>query len=151
MPPKLHALAALLVFCGLANAVEPAAAGIVKRVTGQVMLEREGQPAQPLTVGQAVQVGDRVRTGRDSSAGITLADDTLLAAGPDSQIQISKFAFNTTTQDGNLLLQLWHGTLNVVSGLIAKKSPDNMSIQTRTVVLGVRGTEVIVEASGEAP
>ena len=39
------------------------------------------------------------------------------------------------------------GTLSVVTGLIGKKAPENVKVQTRTVVLGVRGTEFIVDAS----
>ena len=124
-------------------------AGLVKRVLGTVTLERSGalQPALP---GLQVRNGDQLRTGAQSAAAITLADDTLLTAGADSHLVINTFAYDSTTQDGQLLLQLWRGTLAVVSGLIAKKAPENVKVQTRTVVLGVRGTEFIVDA-GAAP
>jgi len=133
-----------------ATAAAPTAAGTVKRSVGAVTLERAGQ-ARPATPGTAVQVGDVLRTGPDGAAGITLADDTRLTAGPGSELVISQFAFDSTTHDGTLLASLWRGTLNVVTGLIGKKSPEKVNVQTRTVVLGVRGTEFIVDARADAP
>lgn len=134
-----------------ATASQPAAqapttpAGLVKRSTGQVTLLRAGQsePAQP---GLTVRMGDTLRTGPDSSVGITLSDDTLLTAGPNSELVITTYAFNPTNQEGSLLASLWRGTLSMVTGLIGKMAPEQVKVQTRTVVLGVRGTEFIVDA-----
>ena len=123
----------------------PTQAGIVKRVIGSVTLLRAGI-AQPALPGLAVRVGDTLRTGPDGAAGITLADDTLLTTGPDSELVISEFSFDPTTQEGNLLASLWRGSLGAVTGLIGKKAPEKVRVQTRTVVLGVRGTEFIVDA-----
>ena len=124
----------------------PAAAGLVKRLLGTVVVDRAGQ-RQPAVPGMVLRVGDTLRTGPASAAGITLADDTLLTAGADSELVITQYAFDPTTQDGNLLASLWRGTLHVVTGLIGKKAPEQVKIQTRTVVLGARGTEFIVEAT----
>ena len=124
------------------------AAGMVKRVTGNVTLERAGSRV-PALAGSVVQVGDLLRTGADSAVGITLADDTLLALGADSELQLSEFSFDSTTQDGSLLASLWRGTLGVITGLIGKKTPDKVQVQTRTVVLGVRGTEFIVDVAAK--
>ena len=99
--------------------------------------------------GALLYEGDRLRTGRDGYAGLTLADDTLLNAGPGSLLIINRFAFNPTTQDGELKASLPHGQLQVVSGLIAKKSPEKFEFKGRNVVLGVRGTEFILAVPGE--
>lgn len=144
-------LAASLTLASLASpawsAAGDAPAGVVKRSAGSVTLLRGGNaPGLALAVGQPVQVGDVVRTGGDGRVGITLADDTLLAAGPNSELVLSEFAFNATTQEGGMLVSLWRGTLAMVSGLLAKKAPEKVNVQTRTVVLGVRGTEFIVDA-----
>jgi hypothetical protein len=122
--------------------------GQIKRLNGSVTLHRGGQvlSAQP---GMALQQGDRLRTGTDGHAGITLNDDTLLTAGPNSSLLISNFAFNTTTHEGALQAKLGRGSLHVVTGLIAKKAPENVNFQARSVILGVRGTEFIVDIGGE--
>ena len=125
------------------------AAGVVKRSQGEVSIERAGQRL-PAVIGMAVLTGDTLRTGAGAAAGITLRDDTLLTLGPDSELVISGFAFDATTHDGNLLTSLWRGTLHMVTGLIAKKTPERVNVQTRTVVLGARGTEFIVETQAGA-
>lgn len=133
-----------------APATGPAtAAGIVKRSQGEVSIERAGQRL-PAAAGTAVLTGDTVRTGPASAAGITLRDDTLMTLGPDSELVISSFAFDATSHDGKLLTSLWRGTLHMVTGLIAKKTPEQVNVQTRTVVLGARGTEFIVETQASA-
>ena len=120
------------------------AVGVVKRSQGEVSIERAGQ-RQPAAAGTAVMTGDTLRTGPGGAAGITLRDDTLMTLGPDSELVINSFAFDATTHDGTLLTSLWQGTLHMITGLIAKKTPERVNVQTRTVVLGARGTEFIVE------
>jgi hypothetical protein len=143
-------LAALFVMGASGPAQADGAAGIVKRLQGTVTLQR-GEAALPVAAGTPVQVGDRLTTGGDGAVGITLADDTLLTAGPGSTLVISEFRFDSTTNEGNLLARLLKGTLHVVTGLIAKQAPQNVNVQTRNAVMGVRGTEFIVDVRSEAP
>ncbi len=141
------AMAALLAAgAGPAAAADPA--GVVKRLQGSVTLQR-GTQALPVAPGTRVEVGDRLTTGADGSVGVTLADDTLLSAGPASTLVVSQFCFDSTTNDGNVLIQLVKGTLAMVSGLIAKQAPQNVNVQTRNALMGVRGTEFIVDTRGE--
>lgn len=123
-------------------------AGKVKRSEGNVTIDRASQ-VQVVKVGTLVYVGDRIRTGDDGAVGITLSDDTLLTAGARSTLLINEFQFNSTTREGGMLATLLKGTLSVVTGLIGKKAPENVRIRTPTVVLGIRGTEFIVEALAE--
>jgi hypothetical protein len=125
-------------------------AGVVKRAAGAVLLVRSGT-VYPIQAGLPIQVGDTFRTGPESVVALALADDTLMSVGPNSELQVTAFTFDSTTQDGNLLASVWRGTVAFVTGLIAKKTPENVRVQTRTVVLGVRGTEFIVDAGRGAP
>ena len=147
--PLRLAVAALLVAV-TASAVGADAAGIVKKLRGSVTLQR-GEQSVALAPGTPVQVGDRFVTGGDGSVGITMADDTLLTAGPGSTLVISDFRFDSTTNEGGLLAQLWKGTLHIVTGLIAKQQPQNVNVQTRNALMGVRGTEFIVDTKADAP
>lgn len=128
---------------GPAAAAEPA--GIVKRVAGSVTLQRGGETLA-VAPGLAVEVGDRLVTGADGAVGVTLADDSRLTAGPASTLVISAFRFEPTTQDGSWLATLARGTLHVVTGLVARSQPQNVQVRTPTAVMGVRGTEFIVDA-----
>ena len=123
-------------------------AGTVKVTKGSVTIERGSEKiaAKP---GMKVLVGDRVVTGADSSAGLTLRDNTLLSAGANSTLSLDKFSFNPTTHEGALDAALRRGTLAVVSGKIAKASPQAVQFRTPTAILGVRGTEFVIEAGAE--
>ena len=68
----------------------------------------------------------------------------LLSAGPNSILSLERFEFDPTTNDGRFDAQLRRGTLAVVSGRIAKKTPQAMTVRTPSAVLGVRGTEFVV-------
>lgn len=136
-----------LVVAALALAA-PAAAqdvGRIKVARGQVAVERAGA-SLPGTVGLRVRASDTVRTGADGAVGITMDDDALLSAGPDSVLVLDRYAFDPTTSQGRLDASLNKGTLAVISGRIAKQSPDAMTVRTPAVVLGVRGTSFAVSA-----
>lgn len=134
---------AVFATANLAHAADEA--GVVKVSKGSAFLERAGQKL-PATVGAKVFANDRILTGADGSVGITLRDLTLLSAGPNSMIDINKFSFDSTTHAGAIDAAVKRGTLSVVSGKIAKTSPDNVRFTTPGSTLGVRGTEFIVDA-----
>ena len=143
---------AALVTAGVALMASMAIAqdvGRVKTVKGTVYLEREGRRELAL-VGAGVRQADIVRTGSDGAVGVTLADDTLLSAGPNSVLAIERFVYEAN-QPGSLEAALSKGTLAVVSGRIAKQSPDAMRVKTPAAILGVRGTEFVVRASDGSP
>ena len=123
--------------------------GRVKTVKGTVYVEREGRRELAL-VGTGVRQADIVVTGPDGAVGVTLADDTLLSAGPNSVLAIERFVYEAN-QPGSLEASLSKGTLAVVSGRIAKQAPDAMRVKTPAAILGVRGTEFVVRASDGSP
>lgn len=136
-----------VVFVLWALAAAPTAAteiGQIKNVSGQVFLIRHNAQ-QPAKAGDLVEQADIVATGADGSVGITLIDNARLSAGPNSRIEFARFRYNPTTQEGEALTEIKRGTLAVVSGQIAKRSPDAMKIRTPTTILGVRGTTFAVK------
>jgi len=122
-------------------------AGMVKTSKGEVAIERDGQKLLAV-VGTPVLVADRIRTGSGGAVGVTLRDNTLLSAGPNSLIVIDKFAFDNKTQAGNMSVGIRKGTLSVATGKIAKRTPESVDFHTPTSVLGVRGTEFVIEVAG---
>lgn len=133
-------LAALVAFSVQAGEV----AGMIKTSKGQVSIERNGQKMVAV-VGTPVEVADKVRTSSDGAVGVTLRDNTLLSAGPNSLIVIEKFVFDNKTQDGSMSIGIRKGTLSVATGKIAKRTPESVDFHTPTSVLGVRGTEFVIE------
>ena len=137
----LAVIFAVLTFDSVSGA---AAIGQIKNITGQVFLLRNNQQ-QPVKPGDIVEEADVISTGTNGSFGMTLIDNTRISAGPNSRIELKQFRFNPTTQEGESLTQLHRGTLAIVSGQIAKRSPDAMKVQTPTTILGVRGTRFAVK------
>jgi hypothetical protein len=119
-------------------------AGRIKVSKGDVQIERNGKTL-PAAVGASVDVEDTVKTGADGSVGITFHDNSLLSAGPNSELVIERFVFDSTTHQGEFDTRLKRGTLAVVSGKIVKQSPEAMRIKTPAAIMGVRGTEFIVK------
>ncbi|RYF77682.1 MAG: hypothetical protein EOO29_20995, partial [Comamonadaceae bacterium] len=92
---------------------------------------------------------DRIQTGANSGASLRLRDGTVLVIGPQSQLDLKQYQFNTTTHDGNILLSLLQGSMRMVSGLIAKKQPEAVRVDTQTATIGIRGTDFIVTTDAQ--
>jgi hypothetical protein len=152
-PRAVRLLVAILatVASGVAagEATAQAIIGRVKTVKGTVHIERGGRRELTL-VGAGVQQADTLVTGPDGAVGVTLADDTLLSAGPNSILSIDRFVYDGV-KSGSLEAMLTRGTLAVVSGRIAKQASDAVRIKTPAAILGVRGTELVVRASDGSP
>ena len=119
--------------------------GQVKVSSGAVFIERAGQRLSA-PIGTSVESSDTIVTGADGSAGITFVDNSRLSVGPNSTLAINRFSFNPTTHEGNFDTALKRGTLSVISGKLAKRSADAMTVTTPSTILGVRGTEFVVRA-----
>ena len=120
-------------------------AGVIKISKGEVQVERDRQKlAAP--VGTRIFSSDRVITGADGAVGITLHDNTLLSAGPNSTVELNKFSFNSTTHAGAIDATVKRGTLSVISGKIAKATPEAVRFSAPGMTLGVRGTSFLIDA-----
>ena len=128
---------------GLAATVAQAEIGQIKVAKGQVTVDRKGQ-VLPGQVGLLLEPADILKTGADGSVGVTMRDNSLLSAGPNSSLALERFEFDATTSQGRFDARLQRGTLAVVSGRIAKQAPEAMTLRTPSAVLGVRGTEFVV-------
>ncbi|MEZ5662783.1 MAG: FecR family protein [Burkholderiaceae bacterium] len=124
--------------------------GTLKAVEGQAWLLL-GEQQRTAAPGLTVRHGERLVTGPESAATVTLRDGTTLSLGPDSEVDLSEFAFDATTQEGHLLVRILQGSMRVITGLLSKVNPDLVRISTPTSVVGVRGTDFIVEVKVEPP
>jgi len=141
------ALAVLALLAATAGAAQPA--GVVKVAKGSVAIERADGKRNAVP-GDAVEVGDAIVTGQDGQVGVTLRDNTLLSAGPNSTLVLDDFSFDSTTHAGAIDARVRRGTLAVVSGNIARQSPGAVRFRTANSMLGVRGTSFVIDA-GDGP
>jgi hypothetical protein len=118
--------------------------GQIKTLTGEVFIIRQNEQ-RSAQAGDLLEQADIVVTGVESSVGITFIDDSRFSAGPNSRIALEQFRFDPTTYDGVFRTKMQRGTLVILSGHIANRTPDAMQVQTPTSTLGVRGTKFLVQ------
>ena len=146
LPGIVRGFWALALVALLAPSAGAAEIGQIKISKGQVTLERKGE-ALPAKVGMRLETADVLKTGADGSVGITMADNSLLSAGPNSILSLDRFDYEPTTNQGRFDAQLQKGSLSVISGRMAKQSPEAMTVRTPSAILGVRGTEFMLSAN----
>ena len=136
-------LTLLAVFGSVANA-DTGQVAQIKTVTGQAEIVRNGARIVA-RVGDSLYEKDSIETGPDGSIGITFIDNTVMSSGPDSQIVLEDYKFNSSNFKGSMLADMNRGTVSMISGDIARSSPGAMKVKTPTAILGVRGTRFVIE------
>lgn len=122
----------------------PEPVGYVKTVTGEAFVVTASQSvkAQP---GTAVLLGSLLKTSKASSMGVTFKDNTLMSFGPDTEMTVDEYLYAPAEGDLKLSTRLTRGTLNYVSGVIAKLKPTAVTVKTPTGIIGVRGTQFVAK------
>jgi hypothetical protein len=121
--------------------------GQVKTATGSVTIVRNNATI-PVKIGDFVMQKDTIETGADGSVGITFIDNTVMAAGPNSEVAMEEYTFDSSNFKGTMTTDMRKGTLSMVSGDIAKSSHGAMKVRTPAAILGVSGTHFAVQVDG---
>jgi len=137
-------IVAAAVALAFAGPVAAADIGLIKVSKGSVQIQR-GSAKLPAKVGTGLQTADVIVTGADGTAGITFSDNSLVSVGPNSVFAIDKYSFDSTTHAGEFEGNLKQGRLSAISGKMVKQSPESMKIRTPSAIMGVRGTEFVVQ------
>lgn len=140
----------LLAAAGFVQAQElPAAAtraGTMKIVQGQAQVA-DARGERTLKPGDAIASADSISTGADSAASVVLRDGTTMVLGANSRVELKNFAYDSTTQEGNVLVSVLRGSMRMLTGLIGKTRPDSIKVTTPTSTIGILGTDFIVEVA----
>ena len=134
----------LTLWCASA-AAEDIVIGYVKTAEGWGAVTH-GQLTYAAAAGLPVYEGDTLRTFWNGKMGVTFKDDTRMSLGPSSRVTIPKFVFSPAEQHYGFVLRLLAGTMQYLSGLTARLSPDSMEVDTPTATIGVRGTRFLARA-----
>lgn len=120
--------------------------GYVKTMSGKASVVRSGAE-QPLTVGAPLYQDDLLKTGKESSLGITMKDGTMLSAGAETELLLDKYAYAPKSGQLGFVARVSQGTLDFVSGMLGKLAPESVAIETPTGVIGMRGTHFVVKVA----
>jgi len=118
--------------------------GYVKTVTGAAWVTTAGQRvnAKP---GTAVLLGSQLKTAAGASLGVTFKDNTIMSFGPDTELTVDEYLYAPAKGQLKMATRLDKGTLNYLSGVIAKLKPEAVTIKTPASIIGVRGTHFVVK------
>jgi hypothetical protein len=147
LPSRLGALALCLFGVaapGLASAQDKGPVGVVKTVKGVATVTTAGQvlKAQP---GTPLHQGSELRTEADASLGVIFGDNTLMSFGPNTELTVEEYLYEPAAGRLKLAARMSKGTLNYVSGAIAKLQPEAVTVKTPSGLIGVRGTQFLLK------
>ena len=116
--------------------IEKQLIGVVGATSGIVKTEtRELKP------GDKVYLNETIYAGANSGTQILLLDQSTFTVGEDSEVVMDTFVYDPATNDGKIVASVKQGSLKVISGLISKNNPDNLTVEVPEGTLGSRGTE----------
>jgi len=134
---------AVAIFLSFNTAYADQVAGTIKTVKGDVNIVRAGSAIKAANR-MKLNASDKVVTGVNSSIGIILLDDTLIAFGSETVSTLDKFRYDPVKRDGNLLISMLKGSMRFVTGWLGKRRPEFVAINLPAATIGVRGTDFIV-------
>jgi hypothetical protein len=122
-----------------------AAAGEFSFVTGEVTLVKANGQRAAAAKGTSVDPGDRIITGTNGMAQLTMVDNARLSLRPSTTFQIDAYPQRPESTDG-AVLNLLRGTLRTFTGLLASTNRDKYVMKTRVATVGIRGSGNILYA-----
>ncbi len=133
-------LSASLYFASL-GAFAADVAGAIERLQGSATLVGSGGQ-KAITTNTEVFQGDQINTAAESELLLRMADGTIIAMRPNSQLVLSEYRFDkNNSNNDNVFIRLLKGGLRTVTGAIGKKNPQKVRFATPTATIGVRGTD----------
>lgn len=117
------------------------AVGTVTHSSGTVSVKRADGTSKLLGLRSEVHEGDQISTERNTYTRVKFNDGGEITLRPNTQVQVANYSFkeNQPAKD-NLVISLFKGGLRAVTGLLGKRSRDNVAFRTPTATIGIRGT-----------
>jgi len=122
-----------------AVATENNTAGVVVRMQGTSVAMQNAMPRR-LMVGDEIQRGDVISTGRGARLEVRMFDDAILTLGERTVFVIVDYTVGG--QQDNALLRLMQGAFKAVSGDIVANHSGPFVVETERATIGIRGTTV---------
>lgn len=142
MKTKLLLISLLAAFASLPLQAQTARMALVVFKKGTATVVHAGKES-PAKVNDIIYEKDEIRTGKDGELSIQLASGVMMKVAPGSALVVEMISRDG--KESNFALQLKQGSMLAKADREGKGL--NMTIQSPTAIAGVRGTELIVDAS----
>ena len=137
-------LIALGLFLAAAVAEAQTPVGRASRITGDQVSSAQapGGPVRKLAEGDSLFAGERIRTGAGTALQIEFNDKSRFILGPNTEFEVEKYfqAAGGSSGEEAFTSRVFKGAFRFVSGLIARRKPQNVRITVAVATIGIRGT-----------
>lgn len=103
--------------------------GQVKVSRGIVALERAGQRF-PAPVGLRLKENDVILTEANGSVGLMFNDNSVLSMGPNGEVLLERYAYDSTTYLGAFDAYVKRGAVSIEAGNLANAAPESVRVKT---------------------
>jgi hypothetical protein len=134
-----------LIAIGMLSSILANEVALVKKLKGSAHVLREGKEVA-VEVGTKLFEKDIIFTNPQSSLGLIFNDNTRISVGAKSEFSIEKYLFVPSENKEAFVSNLSTGSMECITGLIAKINPDAFKIKAKTATMGIRGTHFIITA-----
>lgn len=122
----------------------------VALVTGTLEATNQEGIVRKVVRGGPIYEKELLETRKRSFAVLAFQDETRVTMRPNTQFQVEEFSPEPYAEaEERVLLKLFKGGLRALTGLIAKKSPNNFKIATPLATIGIRGTGFDLSCTGD--
>ena len=135
----------LCFLCFSQNSSAATEIGFVKELSGTAFAKLPEEDRRQLSTNDQIYQSDMITTEKRSSIKLHLKDDTRFELGSDAKLWASKFIYKQDIEEDSVTVKILKGTFRFVTGLIARKKPEAMNVDTPVATVGIRGTQVIGE------
>ena len=84
----------------------------------------------PAPVGLRLKENDTLLTEANGSLGITFNDNSMLSMGPNGEVLLERYAYDSTTYMGAFDAFVKRGSVSVEAGNLANASPESVRLKT---------------------
>jgi hypothetical protein len=130
------------------NTIQASAKLLTSRGGDISAVDGQGQRRR-LVDGGGVYPGDLVETAQGAQAVLAFRDESRITLGAATRFRVDSYVYDKdNATDGRMLTSLLKGTVRALTGLIAKTNRRNVSFSTSTATIGIRGTELLIQCTG---
>ena len=116
-------------------------AGVVTHLSGTLTSLKSGAPPRLLSVKSTIIPGEVLVTQENSFARIKFSDGGEVVLRPNTQFSVDTYTYHPEQADqDNLVVGLIKGGMRMVTGLLGKRAPERVNVNTVTATIGIRGT-----------
>jgi hypothetical protein len=131
----------------IASVASAESIGTVTRLEGILVASRADGSVKVLGVDSAIEAGDILSSRKQTYVAVTLADNSTVTLGPDTDLKIQRFVFHKHVPDGDgAVLALANGSVRVTAGILGtRSSEETFTLATPTATLDIRRANLVVE------